>query len=172
MTEPTPAQLDHYGPAMRRKNLLTLAIVAAVLVGAALIPATLRRVQQPSAFFATYVEAQDANAFEERGLPRLVPASATDIYVRDNRDANQRFARFTYPANEAEVLTRGMRRVPQDRVDRIMVPTPGWSRWWPITPRTLSGSQGERMEVYEVEGADRGYLALDPRTNRAYFWSR
>jgi len=172
LTEPTPAPLDHYGPAMRRKNLLTLAVVATALLGAALIPATWRKVQQPSAFFATYVEAQDARAFEERGLPRLVPPSATDIYVRDNRDANQRFARFTYSAAEAPSLTRGMRRVPQDQVDNVMVPTPGWSRWWPITSRTLSGSQGERLEVYEVAGADRGYLALDPRTQQAYFWSR
>jgi hypothetical protein len=164
---------DPYDPAVRRKNVRTLLIVAVLLIGAGFIPATLRRVQQPEERFEVYQEAADAKAVERGLLPRFVPATATEIHTRHNRDTNQRFVRFTYPPAELGAFTTGMRALPQEEVERVMVPTPGWSRWWPITSRTLSGSQGERLRVWEIaSGPDRGYLAADPRTNHAFFWSR
>ena len=164
---------DPYDPATRRKNVKTLLIVLAVLVGAALIPLTYRRIQQPESYFSTRQEAVEARMDRSGSLPGFVPAAATDIHIRHNRDSDQRFVRFTLTADEAAALTAGMRRLEREEVERVSVPTPGWSNWWPITSRTLSGTQGEHLQVYEiVAGPDEGYLAVDPRTRRVYFWSR
>jgi hypothetical protein len=164
---------DPYHPPVRRRNIITLVIVAAVLIAAAFIPATVRRFQQPEEKFDTYIAAADAKTVERGILPAFVPPSATDIYTRRNKVTGQRFVRFTYPEGGLQPATAGMRRLPLAEVERMQVPTPGWSRWWPITSRTLSGSQGERLEVWEIAaGADRGYLTLDPRTRQAFFWSR
>lgn len=164
---------DPYDPAVRRKNVRTLLIVSVILIGAGFIPATVRKFQQPEERYEVYQEASDAKAVERGRLPRFVPASATAIHTRHNRDTDQRFVRFTYVPAELDAITAGMRRVPQEEVERLTVPTPGWSRWWPITSRTLSGSQGERLQIWEIaSGPDKGYLAADPRTNQAFFWSR
>jgi hypothetical protein len=172
--DPSNLGPDPYDPAVRRKNVRTLLIVAAVLIGAGFIPATLKRFQQPEERFEVYQEAADAKAVERGLLPRFVPATATEIHTRHNRDTDQRFVRFTYADSAAlKAFTAGMRQLPQAEVERVLVPTPGWSRWWPITSRTLSGSQGERLLVWEIAtGPDRGYLAADPRTHHAFFWSR
>ena len=164
---------DPYDPAVRRKNVKTLLIVLAVLVGAALIPLTYRRVQQPESYFSTRQEALEARMDRSRSLPGFVPAAATDIHIRHNRDTDQRFVRVTLSGPEAAGLTAGMRRLERQEVERVTVPTPGWSTWWPITSRTLSGTQGDHLEVYEiVAGPDQGWLAVDPRTRHLYFWSR
>lgn len=164
---------DPYDPRMRRKNVRTLLVVSVLLIGAGFIPATVRRIQQPEERYETYREASDARAVERGSLPRFVPATATAIHTRNNRDTGQRFVRFDYTPAELGAVTAGMRRVPQAEVERLLVPTPGWSRWWPITSRTLSGSQGERLQVWEIaSGADEGYLAVDPRTDTAFYWSR
>jgi hypothetical protein len=169
-----PAGPDPYDPAVRRKNVRTLIIVSVLLIGAGFIPATVRRFQQPEERYEAYQQAADAKAVERGQLPRFVPATATEIHTRHNRDTDQRFVRFTYASeNELSAFTTGMRRVPQGEVERLLVPTPGWTRWWPITSRTLSGSQGERLLIWEIaSGPDRGYLAADPRTSTAFFWSR
>lgn len=170
---PAPTGPDPYDPAVRRKNVRTLLVLIVVLVGAALIPATYRRIQQPEAFYATHAEAVRERAVERGDVPGFVPAGATEVHARHNRDTGQRFVRFTYADADLPAITRGMRPVPREEVERVMVPTPGWSRWWPITSRTLTGGQGEHLQVYEIAaGPDRGYLAVDPRTRHAYFWSR
>jgi hypothetical protein len=164
---------DPYDPVVRRKNVKTLAVVVVVLVGAALIPATYRRFQQPEAYYATQAEAVGARAVERGDVPRFIPPTATEIHARHNRDTGQRFVRFTFADADLPAITRGMRRMPREEVEKVSVPTPGWSEWWPITSRTLSGGQGEYLHVYEAPSPpDRGYLAVDPRSHYAYFWSR
>lgn len=164
---------DPYDPAVRRKNLKTMAVLILVLVGAALIPATYRRIQQPESLYATHAEAVRAQAVERGDVPRFVPETATQIHARNNRDSGQRFVRFDFQPAELPAITRGMRQLPEQEVEKVLVPTPGWSDWWPITSRTLSGGQARYLTVYEIpSGPDRGYLAVDPRTRHAYFWSR
>ncbi|MBW3571559.1 MAG: hypothetical protein KY467_10665 [Gemmatimonadetes bacterium] len=164
---------DPYDPAVRRKNVKTLAIVAVVLLAAALIPATYRRVQQPEGFYPTHAEAVAAQAVERGDVPGFVPATATEIHARNNRDTGQRFVRFTFADADLPAITQGMRLLPREEVEKVLVPTPGWTEWFPITSRTLSGTQGGYLQVYEIaSGPDRGYLAVDPRTRYAYFWSR
>jgi hypothetical protein len=171
-THPDGLGPDPYDPAVRRRNVKTLAVVIAVLVGAALIPATYRRFQQPETFYATQADAVGAKAVERGDVPRFVPAAATEIHARHNRDTGQRFVRFTYAEADLPAITRGMRRLSAEEMEKVSVPTPGWSEWWPITSRTLSGGQAEYLQVYETRSrTDRGYLAVDPRTRHAYFWS-
>ena len=171
-TYPSGLGPDPYDPAVRRKNLKTLAVVIVALTGAALIPATYRRFQQPETYYATQAEAAGARAVERGDVPRFVPATATEIHARHNRDSGQRFVRFTYADADLPAITRGMRLLTREEVEKVSVPTPGWSEWWPITSRTLSGGQGEYLQVYETRSrTDRGYLAVDPRTHYAYFWS-
>ena len=112
-------------------------------------------------------------AVERGDVPRFVPATATQIHARNNRDSGQRFVRFTFADADLPAITRGMRLMPREEVEKVLVPTPGYTQWFPITSRTLSGTQGGYLRVYEIpDGPDRGYLAVDPRTRFAYFWSR
>lgn len=164
---------DPYDPAVRRKNLKTMAILVVAIAVLAAIPATYRRIQQPEAFYPTHAQAVAQKAVERGDVPRFVPATATEIHARNNRDTGQRFVRFDITEAAVPAVTRGMRLMPREEVEKVPVPTPGWSEWWPITSRTLSGTQGEYLKVYQIaSGPDRGYLAVDPRTGHAYFWSR
>ncbi|WP_420129371.1 hypothetical protein [Longimicrobium sp.] len=164
---------DPYDPAVRRKNIKTLAVVAVVLAILIAIPVAFRRVQQPETYFNTHAEAVTAQAVERGDVPRFVPATATEIHSRNNRESGQRFVRFTFVDADVPAMTRGMRRLPHAEVEKVLVPAPGWVEWFPISSRTLSGTQGGYLHVYEVPaGPDRGYLAVDPRTHYAYFWSR
>ncbi len=164
---------DPYDPAVRRKNIKTMAILLAAVAVLAAIPATYRRWQQPETFYATHTEAVAGKAVERGDVPGFVPATATEIHARNNRDTGQRFVRFSFDPAELPAITRGMRLLPREEVEKIPVPTPGWSEWFPITSRTLSGTQGEYLKVYHIpSGPDRGYLAVDERTRHAYFWSR
>lgn len=164
---------DPYDRTIRRKNIITAVVVMALVLGFAMIPATYRRFQQPEALYPTHAEAVAGQAVQRGDVPAFIPATATQIHARHNRDTGQRFVRFDYKPAELPGIVRGMRRIPPAELERVTVPTPGWSKWWLITSRTLSGGQAEYLEVYEIPaGADRGYLAVDPRTEHAYFWSR
>ena len=172
-TYPPPTGPDPYDPAVRRKNIKTLLIVAVALIGAAMIPLAYRSVASPEAYYTTHAEAVTARAVERGDVPRFVPPSATEIHARNNRDSRQRFMRFTFDPATLPAITQGMRRLAQAEVEKVMVPSPGYTEWFPITSRTMSGTQGEYLQVYEIApGPDRGYLAVDPRTHYAYFWSR
>jgi hypothetical protein len=170
---PPPTGPDPYDPAVRRKNIKTMAIVAVVLAIMVAIPMTVRRFQQPETFYGTHAEAVTAQAVERGEVPRFIPATATEIHARNNRDSGQRFVRFTFADADLPAITRGMRLMPREEVEKVLVPTPGYTEWFPISSRTLSGTQGGYLHVYEIpDGPDRGYLAVDPRTRYAYFWSR
>lgn len=172
-TYPPGTGPDPYDPAVRRRNVKTLLIVVVLLIGAALIPITYRRVQQPETFYATHAEAVAGQAVERGDVPRFVPATATEIYARNNRDTGQRFVRFTFVDTDLPAITRGMRPLSPQEKEKVMVPSPGFTEWFPISARTLSGGQAEYLNVYEIpSGPDRGYLTVDPRTRFAYWWSR
>jgi hypothetical protein len=159
---------DPYDPRVRRRNIITAFVVLAAVALFIAIPYTARRVQQPETFYATHAEAVGARA----GVPRFVPATATEIHARSNR--GQRFVRFDVQPAAAPAITQGMQRLRTEaELERVPVPSPGWSKWWLITSRTLTGGQAEYLEVYQIpSGPDRGYLALDPRTRHGYYWSR
>jgi hypothetical protein len=164
---------DPYEPAVRRRNVKTLAVVAVAMAVLVAIPMTFRRFQQPETFYDTHAQAVSARAVERGDVPTFIPPTATEIHARNNRDSGQRFVRFTFADADVPAMTRGMRLLPRAEVEKVLVPGPGWTKWFPITSRTLSGTQGGYLHVYEVpEGPDRGYLAVDPRTHYAYFWSR
>ena len=162
---------DPYDPRVRKRNVITAVVVLAAVLLLALIPATYRRFQQPEALYPTHAEAAEAVAAGD--VPRFIPATATQIHARHNRDTGQRFVRFDFQPAEVPAITRGMQRLSTEaELERVPVPTPGWSKWWLITSRTLTGGQSEYLQVYRIpSGPDRGYLALDPRTRHGYFWS-
>jgi hypothetical protein len=165
---------DPYDPRIRRKNIITAFVVMAGVALFALVPATMRRFQQPVSIYATHAEAVADRAVDRGDVPRFIPASATQIHARHNRDTGQRFVRFDYPPAELPAFVRGMQRLQGDKeLERVPVPSPGWSKWWLITSRTLTGGQAEYLQVYRIpSGPDRGYLAVDPRTLHGYYWSR
>lgn len=159
---------DPYDPRVRRRNIITAFIVLAVVSVFIAIPYTFRRLQQPETYHATHAEAVRA----QTSVPGFVPPTATRIHARDNR--GQRFVRFDFQPAEVPAITQGMQRLTTEaELERVTVPSPGWSKWWLISSRTLTGGQAEYLEVYQIpSGPDRGYLALDPRTRHGYFWSR
>lgn len=164
---------DPFDPAVRRKNLKTMALVIVALAVLAAIPATYRMFQQPESSFRTHAEAVTDGAVQRGDVPGFVPATATHIFLRRNRQTEQRFVRFDFTPAELPGIVRGMRQVPHEQMEKVNVPTPGWSKWWLVTSRTLSGGQSEYLSLYEIPaGADRGYLVVDPRTRHAYYWSR
>lgn len=162
---------DPRDPSVRRKNVRTLLVAAALVAVAAILPGTCRRFVQPDARYETRTEAVEAGAVDSGVLPRFLPDGAADIRVRHDR-SGRRFIRFGYDTAQAAALTAGMRPVPQEEKESIAVTGAGYVSWFPLNERTLSGSQGEYLDVYEViAGPDRGWLALDARTGHAYYWS-
>jgi len=165
---------DPYDPKVRRRNVITAVVVLAGVLLFVAIPATFRRFQQPVSIYPTHAEAVADGAVERGDVPRFIPPTATQIYARNNRDTGQHFVRFDYQPAELPAIVQGMQRLrTEQELERVPVPSPGWSKWWLITSRTLTGGQGEYLEVYHVpSGPDRGYLAVDPRTRHGYYWSR
>jgi hypothetical protein len=158
---------DPYEPATRRRNVRTLLAVGALVALAAVLPGTCRRITSPDVTFATATEARGTAA-----LPSFVPPSATDIHLRHDRRTGRRIARFDYDPDAEAALVAGMRPVPDPAAEAIPAPASGWAGWFPINSRTLSGRQGEYLRVFEIiTGPDRGWLALDPRTRHAYYWT-
>lgn len=158
------------GSSLSRRNTLAVFAVLALVAALALIPATCRRVQRPSAFYPTL---QDARRARPDPLPALVPPSAREIYAQRDRTTGRTFVHFAYDPADHAAMTAGLRRLPPEQVERLRVPEAGWSGWWRVTSRTLRGSQGERVEVYEAPPArGGGFLVLDPRTHTAHFWTR
>lgn len=163
-----------YDPKVRRRNVITVFLVMLFVLALMAIPYTFRRFQQPERRYETHAVAVQAQAVERGEIPRFIPATATDIHTRNNRQTGQRFVRFDFQPAEVPAITSGMKRLKTEaELERVSVPSPGWNKWWLITRRTLTGGQAEYLEVYQIpSGADRGYLALDPRTRHGYFWSR
>jgi hypothetical protein len=158
---------DPRDPATRRRNVRTLLAVAALVALAAVLPGTCRRMSSPDITYATAAE----GAADER-LPRFIPAAATGIHLRHDPADGRRIVRFDYDPAREEELVAGMRPVEDAEKERIPVPASGWASWFPINDRTLGGRQGEYLRVWEVPASvGGGWLALDPRTRRAYHWS-
>ena len=152
----------------RRARVLLMALFAALAL--AFFPAWCMRYEVPESYHATYAEAP-----RESGIfPALMPPSAREIRARHDPDGGARWVRFVYAPADLPAMTRGARRLPEAEVKALadrMRPPP-YTRWWQINPGTLRGSQGRRLEVYEIEqGPDRGWLAVDARTESAFFWS-
>lgn len=165
---------DPFDPKVRRRNIITAFVVLAGVLLFAAIPYSFRKIQQPEALYETHAQAVSEQAVARGDVPAFIPATATQIHARHNRDTGQRFVRFDYALEEAPAITRGMKRLATEaELERVPVPSPGWSKWWLITARTLTGGQAAYLQVYHIpSGPDRGYLALDPRTRHGYFWSR
>lgn len=169
-----PKGPDPYDPQVRRRNIVTAFVALFAILALAAIPATFRTIRQPEALYPTHAEAVREKAVQRGDVPGFVPGTATQIHARNNRDSGQRFVRFSFQPAEVPAITRGMQRLrTEQELERVPVPSPGWSKWWLITSRTLTGGQGKYLEVYRIpSGPDRGYLALDPRTGHGYYWSR
>jgi len=142
--------------------------LAAILV-VAFIPAVCRSVVEPDRRYATATEARrSADAGE--WVPGFLPASARDI--RERHGEGRRFVAFLMDSADVPGMTAGLQRLDSLAVKQVPVPTPGWSTWWPISPRTLQGGQAKQLFVFRVPGPrDRGYLAVDPRTYHAFYWA-
>lgn len=165
---------DPYDPKVRRRNVITAFLALAGVGLLILIPALYGRFQRSEEFYPTHAQAVSARAVERGDVPGFVPATATEIHASNNRGGGERFVRFSFQPAEVPAITRGMQRVQTEaELERIDVPSAGWNKWWLISSRTLTGGQAEYLEVYRIpSGPDRGYLALDPRTRRGYFWSQ
>lgn len=150
----------------RRRNVVTFVLAGLAILVIALIPAVCSRVQRP---YEQYATVADARTRSPAPLPRQVPASATQIHERHEAGGERRWLRFTFDPRDVPAMTAGMRLVPQAELERVQVRNPGWSKWWLVSSRTLTGGQGKRIQVYEAPDA---YLVVDQRTTTAYYWTR
>ncbi|MCA9392915.1 MAG: hypothetical protein KC900_01820 [Candidatus Omnitrophica bacterium] len=103
----------------------------------------------------------------ERGwLTPLTPPTATGIRLKYDLDTNHRILTFSYPGSFDVQLIQHCRQVTAGDIRRPVL-TAGW---W---PKDLSGGSlpvTPRHSFYECR-AENGFLALDARRNKAYFWS-
>jgi hypothetical protein len=154
----------------RRKNNVPLAFaVLAIIVAVALLPAYCRSKVEPDQRFPTAAAAR-ASAGAGEWVPAFLPPTATDIVERHG--VNRRFVRFTADSATLAAMTAGLQRVDTAELKRVPLPTPGWSNWWPISPRTLVSGQGKQIRVFRVaDPRDLGYVAIDPRSWRAFYWA-
>ena len=143
--------------------------VLAIIVTVALVPAYCRGKVEPDRRYPTAAAAR-ASADAGEWVPAFLPATATDIYERHGE--GRRFVRFSADSAALAAMTAGMQPLSSAEVGKVPIPTPGWSSWWPISPRTLQGGQGKQIRVFRVDHPrDRGYLAIDPRTQRTFYWA-
>lgn len=150
----------------RRSNTAVFLLAAAAIAVIALVPAVCGQLARPSEHYPTRAEAARRAAVP---LPALVPPSATEIYDRRDAAAGARWLRFTFAERDVPAMTTGLRRLTVEQAGEVEVPNPGWSDWWLLSSRTLSGGQGKQLQVWEAGDA---YLVLDPRTRTAYWWTR
>jgi hypothetical protein len=163
MPEPSPEALR------KRRNLLLFLALVALVLGVGLCTTVRARSVQPEAFYAT---AAEARVRPDGFVPTLLPPSATGVHVRRDRGSGRVWARFSFAPADLERMTTGLRRLSLEEARALEITGPAFTPWWTINPRTLLGSQGRRLRVYEVAGDDAGWLAVDPRSNLAFYWSR
>ncbi|HEX8670296.1 MAG TPA: hypothetical protein VF710_00325 [Longimicrobium sp.] len=161
--------MDQQAQPRRRNHLpITLAVVV-VLACIAVLPWACRDRIEPDRRYPTAAAARSAPDAGE-WVPAFLPPTATDIYERHG--VGRRFVRFSADSATLAAMSATMPRIDTAEVKRIPLPTPGWSEWWPISPRTLQSGQGKQIRVHRVDDPrDRGYVAIDPRTLHAFYWS-
>ena len=161
--------MENAAPARERRNRAILWMIAGLVVIGAALPPLWSRLEQPRSRYAAYQDAVAAGAVTRGLLPRRLPPSATEIYEKHFSDADHHWARFRFhPADTARMLA-GLTPLPQAQVERLQIPSPGWASWWMLDPGMTTSSQGKRVRFYRAED---GWLAVDPRTSTAYFWTR
>jgi len=152
-----------------RNHARTAFTVFALILILAAIPAFCRSQMEPDRRYPTAAAARQAPDAAE-WVPAILPAGATDVHERHGRD--RRFVRFSGDSATLAAMTAGMQALDTLAVKRVPIPTPGWAGWWSISPRTLQGGQGKQLRVYRIDDPrDRGYLAVDGRSGRAYYWA-
>jgi hypothetical protein len=151
----------------RRNRAILLGIAGIVLVGIAL-PPLWSRAEQPQSRYDTYAQARAAGALDRGLLPRRLPPSAREIREKHFADADHHWARFGFDAADLERMVAGLPRLSPAEVKRLRMPSPGWVPWWRLNPGTVDSKQAAHLRFYRAED---GYLAVDPRTSVAYFWT-
>ncbi|HYW07035.1 MAG TPA: hypothetical protein VE913_08775 [Longimicrobium sp.] len=152
-----------------RSNTSVALMALAAILFVAFIPAMCRSVVEPDRRYPTAAAAR-ASADAGEWVPSFLPASARGIHERHGE--GRRFLAFVMDSAEVGTMTAGLQRLDSVAVKEVPVPTPGWSSWWPISPRTLQGGQAKQLSVFRVnDPRDRGYLAVDPRTFHAFYWA-
>lgn len=114
--------------------------------------------------FGSYTQAAES---DRTWLTVITPSTATDIKIKYNLDTNQRILTFSYPGNFDFQRIQHCRQMPMPEV-----PWPGMKAgWWPreLTPNNLPATP--RHSFYDCR-REEGIFALNPRQNRAFFWSR
>jgi hypothetical protein len=159
----TPAEAGR----RRRNRAILLGIAGIVLVGIVL-PPLWSRAEQRESRYDTAAQARAAGAVGRGLLPRRLPPSAREIREKHFSDADHHWARFAFDAADLEPMMAGLRPLAPPEVKRLKLPSPGWTPWWLLNPGTVDSKQGAHLRFYRAED---GYLAVDPRTNVAYFWT-
>lgn len=152
----------------RRKSLVLLLVFSVITIALALYPSVCTYIDQPQEFWPSYAAAPHAGA---DALPALVPPSATEIHTRRDARGGLYWVRFVFAPADHDRLTAGLRRLSLNEARGLPVAAPTFTPWWTVNERTMLGSAGKRLEVYEVPGG-RAWLFVDPASNTGYYWSR
>lgn len=152
----------------RRRNYVLLAVLSLLTLGVGLYPTVCTYIEQPQSFYQSYREVPQRPG---DSFPALMPPSATEIHERHDRDGSAAWVRFTFHPRDLQRMTAGLRRLTPEEAQALSIVGPSFSPWWTINRNTMNKRMGKALQVYEVPAPDRGYLAIDPRTNYAFYWT-
>jgi hypothetical protein len=152
----------------RRRNRAVLWLIAGLVAIGMVLPPLWSRAQQPRSSYATYEQARRAGAIGGGLLPRRLPPSATEIHEKHFAGGGHRWVRFRYDPADAPRMLAGLQALPPPQVQRLRIPSPGWAGWWLLDQGVTTSKQGAHLRFYRAED---GWLAVDPRTSTAYFWT-
>jgi hypothetical protein len=161
-------QLSETDRLRRRRSVVLLLVFSTITLGIALFPSVCTYVEQPQGYWPRYAAAPRAGA---EALPALVPPSATEIHTRREERGGLYWLRFNFSPADHGRMTAGLRRLPLNEARVLRIDTPTFTPWWTVNQRTMLGSAGRRLEVYEVPGR-LAWLYIDPSSNIAFYWSR
>ena len=155
--------------APRQRALVFLAaLLAALALG--LLPAWCAGAGAPETFYPTRADAPSSG---DDALPATLPPSAREIHARRETSTGRRWIRFAYDPADLPAMTAGARQLSVDELKRLSLTfrPPPYSGWWNINAGGLRGSQGKRLQVFRLADPGGAYLAADPRSHVAFYWS-
>ena len=125
-----------------------------------------------TASYATLDEAEKAGAVERGWMPRGLPAGARDIREAHDPDGRRRWALFSFPTAEAEVL-KGLLEPTEFPLENQVCDAPARIEWWPVLLRgNLDPERIGATGLRAYRSADRTLLfAVNWNQGRAYYWT-
>lgn len=147
-----------------------LGAILAIVAAAACDYATMAGTRE--SIFATHAQAVERGAFDQGLLPQLVPASATELIVRQDDTSGERWLRFQVPQADHATLVTTCTPVARQTVDFPASRTRGLT-WWPDLLLADSEALDEQVALFRCPSTTpggTGWLAAHRALTTVWYW--